>query len=214
MLKQLKTISKMTRIMRKGDHIGDVPVLKMTLFMDREAKSIHSEQALQMRSVNFTDIDPTHLEQLSKDSFGYAYAQFMLRHELHPFNFSSDVEDLFERYPITFRYVRLHDMIHTLLGFDTSIAGELGVYAFVGEQHYTGTLDWAARVARNVAVLPFWQRKKLIEAQKRGKTLAEDASILICEPLESLFEVPLVELRQLYLPCFDQAPLRQLQPAA
>lgn len=203
MIKQFKTVAQMTRTMRRGDYVGDVPVLKMTLFMDQEAPSPYTNQALGMHDLNFSPIDPTELVRLPSDTFGHAYGRFMARHQLQPFNFSPAVETLFDRYPVTIRYVRVHDMIHTLLDFDTSLAGELGVYAFVGEQHYTPTLDWAARVADRVAFLPFWQRARVKAAQARGKALARDAEVLVAAPLEALFEQPLIEVRRALLPQFE-----------
>ncbi|CAM2011709.1 Coq4 family protein [Acanthopleuribacter pedis] len=207
MFHKLKTVAQMTRTMRRGEHVGDVPVLKMTLFMDQEAPSRHTDQALAMHDINFSHIDPTQLVRLPQGTFGHAYGRFMAFHQLQPFNFSSAIKPLFEKYPITIRYVRVHDMIHTLLDFDTSLAGELGVYSFVGQQHYTPTLDWAARVADRVAVLPFWQRARLKAAQARGKALAKDAAVLIAAPLETLFEQPLDEVRRAFIPCFARVSL-------
>ncbi len=207
MIKHIRTVAQMTRTMRRGEYVGDVPVLKMTLFMDREAPSDHTAQALTMHDINFAPIELADLNRLPSHTFGHAYGRFMARHKLQPFNFSSEIEPLFEKYPITIRYVRVHDMIHTLLNFDTSLAGEMGVYAFVGEQHYTPTLDWAARVADRMAFLPFWQRARMKAAQARGKALARDAAVLVTAPLETLFDQPLCEVRHALVPGYaaDQA---------
>lgn len=214
MMKQIRTVAQMTRTMRRGEYVGDVPVLKMTLFMEREAPSDYTGQALTMHDINFSPIALADLNRLPSHTFGHAYGRFMARHKLQPFNFSPEIEPLFEKYPITIRYVRVHDMIHTLLNFDTSLAGEMGVYAFVGEQHYTPTLDWAARVADRMAFLPFWQRARMKAAQARGKALARDAAVLITAPLETLFDQPLCEVRHTLVPRYAAEPATHQRSAA
>lgn len=185
----------MIRILRSGENIGDVPALKLTLISDREDPSPHSEAALSQVERNFSPLDPDALAALPEGSFGRAYASFMKRNGLMPFNFSSRTRALFERYPVSIRYVRLHDMIHVLLGFEPDLAGEAGVYAFVAEQHYTPTLDRAAGWSRRFARLLFWARSRMDAAQTRGKRLAAGARILVNEPLEEMLELPLSEVR-------------------
>lgn len=216
MIRHLKTLAKMRRIMRRGEFVGDAPVLKMTLFMEREAPSDYTPQARAMHDINFAPINLADLNRLPSHTFGHAYARFMARNKLQPFNFSDEIEPLFERYPITIRYVRVHDMIHTLLNFDTTLAGEIGVYAFVGEQHYTPTLDWAARVADRLSFIPFWQRTRVKAAQARGKMLARDAAVMVATPLESLFASSLQEVRHTLVPHYtaEPAPPAKQQTAA
>ena len=196
----------MAEILRTGKNLGDAAVLKMTLFTDREEPGKHTEQAIRLKALNFTPLIPEKLAALPEGSFGFAYSQFLQNNKLSPFNFSSRIEDIFERFPVSTRYVRVHDMVHCLLDFDASIPGELGVYAFVGEQHYTKLLDWAARVADRSGRLILWQRGRIVAAQSRGRHLARGAHILVAQPLEAMLDMPLQEVRKKLIPAFFSAP--------
>ena len=186
----------MRRIYQSGDHLGDVAVLKVTLFSNGDAPGPYTEKILARRAENFTRIDLDQLAALPPGSFGHEYSRFMRRNGLRPFNFSDRVAALFDTFPVSTRYVRIHDMVHVLLGFEPDIPGELGVYAFVGEQHYNPTLDRAALTARFFAAFMFWSRSKMRAARLRGKALARGARILIAEPLEDMLERPLAEVRR------------------
>lgn len=203
MLAKLKTIIRMWQILKSGENIGDAAVLKMTLFAENEGESQYRDLALAQKASNFFPIHPEQLATLPKNTFGYAYCQFMKENALTPFNLSERVEPNFDKFPVTIRYVRLHDMFHVLLGFDTSVAGELGVYAFIGEQHYTKKLDWASRVAKSFEFIMFWKRKTLNAAKKRGQRLAQNAEVIVTLPLEDMFDRDLDTLRRELIPNLD-----------
>lgn len=195
MFQRIKTLIEMRQLFRAGN-AGDVAALKLTLFGDSEDVSSYSEAVLAQRDRNFEALDIEQLSAYPEGSFGHAYSQFMARNKLYPFNFSARVLELFGRYPVSMRYVRLHDMIHVLLGFETDINGELGVYAFVGEQKYNQTMNKAARSARFVGRLMFWSRAAVQVAQARGVALAANAKVLVAEPLEEMLELPLEQVRR------------------
>jgi len=196
MLDKLRTIREMLRIFRSGKELGDVAVLKLTLFSDAEVPGEHSELVLGREEENFRAIELDALKAMPAGSFGEAYARFMGRNELMPFNFSGRVRSLFARYPVSIRYVRVHDMIHVLLGFEADFVGEIGVYAFVAEQNYNQTLNRAARAARLFGKLMFWSRRRIQAAEARGVALAATAKVLVAERLETMLHRPLDEVRQ------------------
>jgi len=185
----------MFRILRSGKNIGDAAALKLSLLGDREDESSYTQRVLATRAKNFELIETAALLDYPENSFGRAYAEFMRRNALKPFNFSQRVHELFSRFPVSMRYVRIHDMVHVLLGFETDISGELWVYAFIGEQNYNRTLNKAARAARLMGHLMFWNRVRVREVQERGGSLAAGAKVLIAEPLEDKLDRPLDELR-------------------
>ena len=86
---------------------------------------------------------------------------------------------------LTIRYPILHDTFHVLLGFDTSLAGELGVWSFVAAQHYSPAYERAALIGRWVTrLLTPWQWKRLHIHEQRGKRLGAKAACIIAQPFE------------------------------
>lgn len=206
MLAHARTLLEIVSILARGRDVGDVAVLKLTFFSEAEAPGIHTPKVLELRQQNFQPLDLDALGQLEAGSFGHAYADFMRRNGLSPFNFSARVHPLFERFPVATRYARVHDMIHVLLGFETDWVGEIAVYAFVAEQHYSDTLDRAARMAHRAGKLLWTRRKQVVAAERRARELASGAQPLVSAPLESMLEQPLPVVRQrLGLP---QSPTR------
>lgn len=196
MLSKLATIGEMFRIYRSRNNMGDVAALKLTLFGEREEESPFTQGVLDMREQSFSVLDLARLDRYPNGTFGRAFAQFMRRNRLDPLNLSDRTRPLFDRYPVSIRYVRVHDMFHVLLGFETDMIGELGVYAFIGEQGYNHTLDRAARAARRVGRLMFWARRRIRDAEARGEALGRHAPPLIAQPLEAMLDRPLEEVRR------------------
>lgn len=195
-MSKLGTIREIIRIMRAGENLGDAGALKLSLFNDREPPSAHSAAVLPHIGRNHRPLDPAALAALPAGTFGRAYADFMRRNGLSPLNFSERTHGLFARYPVSIRYTRIHDLVHVLLGLEPDIAGEVGVYAFIGEQHYNRTLDRAARTARIMSRLIFWARGRIRRAERVGLEAARTAKILVAEPLEDMLDQPLVEVRR------------------
>lgn len=202
-MNKIKTLIKIFKILQSGENIGDVAILKLTLFNKSEGVSPHQNEVAKFKGRNFIPISLTQLQSLPTNSFGYAYYEFMTHNHLKPFNFSVHIQDIFDQFPVSIRYARVHDMIHVLLGFKTDLTGELGVYAFIAQQHYSTFLDKAYTTARIFTrlVKPFHWRS-LRQAENRGLELADKATTLICLPLEDYFNHDLSELRKLWLPNF------------
>lgn len=196
MLQKLKTLAQIIKIMRSGQNLGDIAVLKVTLFQANEGDSAFGPQALALKERNFDTLELDQLGAMPEGSFGRAYYDFMLRNGLQPFNFSEQVRGLYERYPVTIRYARVHDMFHTLLGFEADLAGETGVYAFVGQQNYSGFLNKAARVGRRMRWFFFWKFGELSRAWNQGVELSQGTKALIAEPLEDYLLEPLSDVRR------------------
>ncbi len=195
-MSKLATILEMIRIMRSGENLGDAGVLKLTVFGRRDPPGPHDDAVRGFAEQNFRPLDPAALARMPAGSFGRAYADFMGRNGLSPLNFSARSHPFFERYPVSIRYLRVHDLVHVLIGLEPDYPGEVGVYAFVGAQGYNRTLNRAARLARFVGRLLFPLRRRIREAERIGREAARDARILIAEPLEEMLERPLVEVRR------------------
>ena len=73
------------------------------------------------------------LLKLPPDSFGFRYARHMIDNQLDPnfYDFAPGDSDHIYLYN---RGLQIHDILHVLTGFDTSIAGEAGLQGFVHAQ--------------------------------------------------------------------------------
>lgn len=140
------------------------------------------------------------LEQLQMQpygSFGYALAEFLAYNYIEPLTLSPKTRaELQNASLIAIRYPILHDAFHVLLGFDTSLAGELGVWSFVAAQHYCAAFDRAAQIGRWVTRLLIpWQWQRLQVYEQAGRSLGKQAICVIAQPLEEYWPMSLEEVR-------------------
>ena len=99
--------------------------------------------------------------------------------------------------PVAVRYPLLHDAFHVLLGFDTGLPGELGVWSFVGAQRYTPTFRHVATIARfSYALAAPSSAAALRQARLRGERMGRAAPCLIAQPIEAWWAAPLLQVRQ------------------
>jgi ubiquinone biosynthesis protein Coq4 len=175
-------------------HLGDIAVLK--------ADSIGSDLPRALRS----ELDPVRGYQVAIDledllelpahTFGYAYAHWMKDKGLSSFVLTEVIDTAMRRrcaYAV--RYATTHDMVHVLLDFDTSWAGEMGVLAFAkGQGHgWVVTLQiimaWLIYPLRSRRPLAVWR------AYRRGLRIGRKAPFLLGRRLEERFDCDLCELR-------------------
>jgi len=193
-------ISQVFGNLKKGQYLGDTATLKLQISAQKDYKSQYFQSALSLRELTFQPLSLSKLQKLPPTSLGFEYAKFLKENNLRPLNFSSLSYEAYQHYPVSMRYVRIHDFVHCLLNFKTNIAGEVGVYAFIGEQNYNQTLNRAARFALLSTKVFFWRTQELSEAIQRGKGLAREASPLILKEFENYLEVPMSQLRKEWIP--------------
>lgn len=191
---QLALLLKAVRAFRAG-RIGDggaykAAALTAPAYPDVRARLARLEQML-------PDIRLEELRSLEPGSFGRHCADFMDLNRLTPIVISPEVRaELAAAQPLGLRYALLHDAFHVLLGFDTSLAGELGVWSFVAAQRYSPTFRWAAGLARVLYPLQAPSlRGELRAARLRAEAQAERVPCLIAQPLETLLDLPLLQVR-------------------
>ena len=141
----------------------------------------------------------TNLEQLSQlpeGTLGYEYAQHLKKHHIQPLKISPDLKEEADRNPFALRYTLTHDIFHVLLKFDTSYAGEMGVFGFTVGQNYSKMLRLAEPLVLSIACLirPN-QIKKIWQSNRRGKTLGKQAKCLLIYPFESNWSRPIDDVR-------------------
>ncbi len=175
--------------------LGDLAVLKMD-GLGVDARLEHRAALDPVRGY-LPEVDLQALARLPEGTFGRAYATFMSEHGLDPFVLTDAVDDEIRgRNAYGIRVATTHDMLHVLLGFDTSWEGELGVLAFSHGQR------WAAYLP--IAVLFAWviyplrtglALRRLWRAYDRGLRLGEAAPFVLGVRLEERFAEPLDRVR-------------------
>lgn len=176
-------------------HLGDIAVLKADAF----GVDVRPELRAALDPVRgwLPTIDLDALGAMPANTFGYAVAAFMRAHGLHPFVVTDAIDDdMRRRNAFGIRYATTHDLVHVLLGFDTSWAGELGVLGFAVGQGYTPWQRLGAALAW--ALYPLWSGfriRALWHAWRRGLAAGRRAPFLLGVRLEERFDEDLDDLR-------------------
>ena len=144
----------------------------------------------------YPKIDLEKLSQLPEGTLGYEYAQHMKQNNIQPLKISPDLKEEAERDPFALRYTITHDIFHILLGFDTSYAGEMGVFGFTVGQNYSKML----KIVEPLVLLLFCvirphQIKQIWESDRTGKALGKQAKCLLTYRFESNWSRPIDDIR-------------------
>jgi ubiquinone biosynthesis protein Coq4 len=187
--KMLRTI----RAYRAGQPLGDVVVLKL------DALSAPPERTLR-RLERVRGYAPKQdlpaLRALPPGTLGREYARFLDANGIEPLVVSADVKERFRDVPYALRYTTTHDLHHVLTGFDTGLAGEIGLVAFnVGQ----GSAPVGRALLRAVrvlySILSPSQARRIWHNVRVGLEMGGRADLVIAEPVESWFEEPLDRVR-------------------
>lgn len=144
----------------------------------------------------FPHIDLATLRPLPAGTFGQIYAQHMDECHLTPLEISADVIASLPDQSLGLRYTLLHDVFHVLLGYDTSLVGEMGVWAFVDAQHYSPSYQTAAWLAHYLYPLVIPHRYRQLRAiEQQSRRLGQQAACVIAQPLEDYWSDPLSTVR-------------------
>ena len=144
----------------------------------------------------YPTIDLEELSQLPEGTLGYEYAQHMKRNNIQPLQISPDLKEEADRSPFALRYTVTHDIFHVLLGFDTSYAGEMGVFGFTVGQNYSKML----KIVEPLILLLFcvikpFQIKKIWSCDRVGKELGKQAKCLLTYHFEDNWARPIRDIR-------------------
>lgn len=101
------------------------------------------------------------------------------------------------RVAATARYIATHDLIHVLLGHDTSIPGELGVSGFAIGQNYfrRGRLILALQIVIGSLMRPHLAHRSLANL-RAGYRLGKRVRHLLAQPFEDLLAEDLEHVRR------------------
>ena len=144
----------------------------------------------------YTKIDLEELSQLPEGTLGYEYARHMKQNNIQPLQISPDLKEEANRSPFALRYTVTHDIFHILLGFDTSYAGEMGVFGFTVGQNYSKML----KIVEPLILLLFcvirpFQIKKIWSCDRVGKELGKQAECLLIYRFEDNWARPIDDIR-------------------
>jgi ubiquinone biosynthesis protein Coq4 len=140
-------------------------------------------------------VDLDRLALLPPGTLGRTFAEFMRARGLDPKSLPRH-DDWDEPSFVHAHLYETHDVWHVVTGFDTDVAGELGVQAF-----YSAQLDGAlprylligGLIQARVWQPEDWARR--LDAIARGWTLGKRASALFGRPWDDLWSEPIDEIR-------------------
>lgn len=197
LLHTLKHLPAFLRILRKGEFTGDAVILKSSFGKFEPTDQYRDFIRSRSRIVpDFCDID---FSKFAPGSLGYAYHQFMKHQGLTPFRFSGRYLDLMEKNYLPIYYASVHDFFHALIGYDASLAGEAGVWAFVAAQNVSPQAHRAYRLTQLLfpfAKLRKWELIRL--AGSEGFQLGLKAAPILKMDFRAELGNPLTEVRARY----------------
>lgn len=173
--------------------LGDVAALKLGAQSDAPERV---QAAIRRLPTPILDVSLSSLRQLPEGTLGREYARFLDDNGLEHFELSDRVLSRFRDDPFTIRYTLTHDLHHLLAGFDTGIAGELGVAAFTAAQDTGYLSERYVRFARwLVAFMSPSQAAAAWHNVVLGIEMGRAAELIVAAPLEEWMELPLEEVR-------------------
>ncbi len=187
-------LAQATRLLREGK-LGDGAILKA----DAVDARIDPEVEVRLADVRgyLPTIDVDALVKLPTGSFGRAYADHMIGHQLKPFRVSEGFDpEMLRRNTFAARYAVTHDIFHVLLGFDMKLPGEMGVLAFAVAQGYARIQKLALAFALVLyPLLAPREAGRTFRCFREGWRLGRGARFLLGVRFEEWWERPLAEVR-------------------
>ena len=136
------------------------------------------------------------LLQLPPESLGYIYAKHMKDNNLNIEYYQTVPGDTDHVY-IQMRSRRTHDIWHTITGFDTSFAGEVGLQAFSFSQYHTRLS--IVIICMFLLHVCFYDPKSLpeiVNATVKGFQMGRDCKTLFAEKFEEKWSKNLIDYRR------------------
>ncbi|MEM9161927.1 MAG: Coq4 family protein [Cyanobacteria bacterium P01_F01_bin.4] len=188
-----RTIQAFQDLLMQGQ-VGDAAFLR-TQFI---AISANPQVVSQLKNLpnHLPEINLDQLSQLPKGTLGHEYAQHMQANNIQPLQISPDLQQEAKQDPFALRFTLSHDILHVLLGFDTSYAGEAGVLSFTMAQGYSFALSAYQPVLTFLYPLIFSAEGEQMRANiHRGETLGRQANCLLAYPFEKDWARPITDIR-------------------
>jgi ubiquinone biosynthesis protein Coq4 len=191
------------RLLLDPNRLGDVFILDRAIstpdVLDRIAARVRSDPAAAAALRRRRRLEPLDLDRLgamAHGTLGRAVADFLRKRGLNP-NDLPRKDDWDETSYVQAHLYETHDIWHVVTGFDTDVAGELGLQAF-----YSAQLDGplpryllvGGLVQSRVWAPEDWGRR--LDAIARGWTLGRRARPLFGQAWDDLWGQPLERVRR------------------
>lgn len=143
------------------------------------------------------DVDD--LLRLDPSTLGGLYARHMKARGLRP-DFYDDVAPRHKLHYLRLRMRQTHDIWHTLAGFDTDPAGEVGLQGFYFAQFTNGqsALIAAGAILKSILARRYGELEAFIDAFCSGYRNGRQAAPLLGVKWEDLWQEPVAEVRRRY----------------
>jgi len=190
----VRKLLAMFREFRAGAPLGDVAVLKIDALAEPSPAIVERLSGIRGFA---PDQDLDELRRLPEGSLGRCYAAFLDAQGIEPLRISEGTKERFRDNPYPIRFIVTHDLHHLLTGFDTGLAGEVGVGGFNLGQG-SANFPWAmfrVAVAFYCVISPS-NARALWHNLRLGRTLGRNAELVMAYPLEDDFGRPLAEVRE------------------
>jgi ubiquinone biosynthesis protein COQ4 len=167
---------------------------------ERSAKKMRAlSSTADLAFANKVRITPIRLEdfrQYPEGTLGHAYYNFMMEQNLSPDSIPRLADNTDANYYMATSY-ETHDIWHVVTGFDTNVAGELGLQAFYTAQNPVG-LSEVILLGGFLNALLFKQTDLIyrIREFRRGRRMGKAAQNLVGVNWDLYWNMPLAEVRE------------------
>ncbi len=205
----MRLMLEMLQAFRNDAPLGDVALMKFVAMskapegLDGKLKNVRGYAP---------QLETEALVAMPDGTLGREYARFLTRNKLDHLKISPAMLTRFQNNPFAVRYTVTHDFYHLLTGFDTGIAGEIGVAAFMTGQGTGLIRERKLRAMGWFLPLVFWGQGQGIKHNiDLGLRMGKEASMILTEPFESMLEEPLLALRERLGICAED--IAKVQPS-
>lgn len=192
-MKRLQVFREMRRAYAEK-HLGDLAVLKLGM-IDFQLHP-RAQKAVDGKTFSLENYDLTALDACPAGSLGKTYAEHMRRYGLKPFDISPAYQDLARQHAQGVRYIKTHDLFHVLTGFDTSLAGEIGVLYFTFAQKMYRFQMFAAIGAMIIyPIIAPHKMPAIVRSAGKGWRMGKQAEHLLGIEFERHWNTPIKDIR-------------------
>ncbi|MCC6554356.1 MAG: hypothetical protein IT372_15345 [Polyangiaceae bacterium] len=165
---------------------------------DRMLDGVPEDRRRRLRELTETPVDVEAMLRLPESTFGHQFVTYMLGkgydmngwHIVYP-----EVNELLREFWVLRRFVKVHDIIHVLLGIEISPAEEIGLQLF-HSVNFKEPFGLLATATLPVVALHHGEPVEMVRQLVRGARVGRQVDNLFVAPLEDMFGEDLVEVRR------------------
>jgi ubiquinone biosynthesis protein Coq4 len=161
-------------------------------------RGVPREKLEHLRALTQRPLDYADLAAMPEGTFGKRYASFCAEHQIvmggHALS-APELHGTFEADWVTHRFFKIHDVLHCIVGFGTTVAAELGLqmFDFANLREPYGLL---AVASSPYMLLHYGAPLDTAREIVRGASLARRTGNLFFAPFEEMWTMPYDEARR------------------